>query len=191
MTRRHSLRTIDEAEPSGEGGLLGLAVTPDERQVFAYYTAAEDNRIVAMSLDGRTLGEPKVILDGIPKGQIHNGGRMVVGPDGHLYVGTGDSAESPAGPGPRIAGRQDPADHRWTASRRRGTRSATRCSAWGTATSQGLAFDEQDRLWACEFGSQSWDELNLIGEGNNYGWPLVEGSGEGDGLTNPKVVWET
>ena len=91
---KDSLRTIEEAQPSGEGGLLGLAVTPDEQQVFAYYTAADDNRIVAMSFDGRTLGEPRVILDGIPKAQIHNGGRIVVGPDGNLYVGTGDSAES-------------------------------------------------------------------------------------------------
>ena len=187
---KDSLRTIDEAEPSGEGGLLGLAVTPDERQVFAYYTAAEDNRIVAMSFDGRTLGEPEVILDGIPKAQIHNGGRMVVGPDGHLYVGTGDSAESQlaqdreslGGKILRITLDGKPAP---------GNPFGNEVFSMGHRNVQGLAFDEQDRLWACEFGSQSWDELNLIGEGNNYGWPLVEGSGEGDGLTNPKVVWET
>ena len=57
---------------------------------------------------------------------------------------------------------------------------------------QGLAFDEQDRLWACEFGSQELGRAEPDrATGNNYGWPLVEGSGEGDGLTNPKVVWGT
>ena len=187
---KKSLRTIEEVEPGGEGGLLGLAVTPDERQVFAYYTADEDNRIVAMSFDGRTLGEPRVILDGIPKNQIHNGGRILLGPDGLLYVGTGDSAdselaqdrESLAGKILRITRDGQPAP---------GNPFGNEVFSLGHRNVQGLAFDDQDRLWACEFGSQEWDELNLIGEGNNYGWPLVEGSGEGDGLTNPKVVWRT
>ncbi|HEX3197770.1 MAG TPA: PQQ-dependent sugar dehydrogenase, partial [Propionibacteriaceae bacterium] len=85
------VRTIDEADPAGEGGLLGLAITENEKTVFAYYTAANDNRIVSMSWDGRELGAPKVILRGIPKGFIHNGGRLVIGPDGFLYVGTGES----------------------------------------------------------------------------------------------------
>ncbi len=187
---KDSLRTIEEARPSGEGGLLGLAVAPDERQVFVYYTAADDNRIAAMSFDGRTLGEPRVILDGIPKAQIHNGGRMVVGPDGNLYVGTGDAGESDlsqdrqslGGKILRITRDGEPAP---------GNPFGNEVFSMGHRNVQGLAFDEQDRLWACEFGSQEWDELNLIGEGNNYGWPLVEGSGEGDGLTNPKVVWRT
>ncbi|HZA04088.1 MAG TPA: PQQ-dependent sugar dehydrogenase, partial [Propionibacteriaceae bacterium] len=187
---KESLRTIEEVEPGGEGGLLGLAVTPDERQVFAYYSAADDNRIVAMSFDGRTLGEPQVILDGIPRAQIHNGGRLLIGPDGFLYVATGDAAdsqlaqdrESLAGKILRISLDGEPAP---------GNPFGNEVFSLGHRNVQGLAFDEEDRLWACEFGSQEWDELNLISEGNNYGWPLVEGSGEGDGLTNPKVVWET
>jgi glucose/arabinose dehydrogenase len=87
------VRTIDEADPAGEGGLLGLAITENEKTVFAYYTAASDNRIVSMSWDGRRLGAPKVILRGIPKGFIHNGGRLVIGPDGYLYAGTGESGD--------------------------------------------------------------------------------------------------
>jgi len=185
---KRSLRTIEEVDPGGEGGLLGLAVSPDERRVFAYYTADDDNRIVAMSFDGRRLGEPRVILDGIPKDLIHNGGRILVGPDGLLYVGTGDSGESElaqdreslGGKILRITldGRPAP-----------GNPFGNEVFSLGHRNVQGLAFDDQDRLWACEFGSQEWDELNLVEEGNNYGWPLVEGSGEGDGLTNPKVVW--
>lgn len=187
---RDMLRTLDEAQPNGEGGLLGLAITSDERRLFAYYTAAEDNRIVSMSFDGRTLGAPQVILDGIPKAQIHNGGRMLVGPDNLLYVGTGDASESSrsqdrgslAGKILRLTLDGEPA---------RGNPFGDEVYSFGHRNVQGLAFDADGRLWACEFGSQEWDELNLIGAGNNYGWPLVEGSGQGEGLTNPKVVWPT
>lgn len=187
---KDSLRRIDAAEPAGEGGLLGLAMTSDERQVFAYYTAAEDNRIAVMSFNGRTLGEPRVILDGIPKAGIHNGGRILVGPDENLYVGTGDSADRPLAQDRESLGGKilritldgkpapdNPFDNE--------------VFSMGHRNVQGLAFDEQDRLWASEFGNQEWDELNLIEAGDNYGWPLVEGSGDGDGLTNPKVVWQT
>ena len=109
--RRHQLRTIDDASPAGEGGLLGLAVTADEQTVFAYFTSAQDNRIVSMSWDGTTLGEPKPILTGIPKGGRHNGGRIVVGPDGDLYVGTGETGDTEPRPGQDFARREDPADH--------------------------------------------------------------------------------
>ena len=158
--------------------------------MFAYYTAAEDNRIVAMSWDGSTLGDPEVILDGIPKAGIHNGGRMIVGPDGLLYVGTGDAGDeqnaqdksSLGGKILRITTEGKPApDNPF----------GDEVYSFGHRNVQGLAFDDEDRLWACEFGSQTWDELNLVTKGSNYGWPLVEGSGEGDGLTNPKVVWRT
>jgi len=184
------LRTIEEAQPSGEGGLLGLAITPDESRVFAYYTAAADNRIVAMSWDGGSLGEPEVILDGIPKSGIHNGGRMIVGPDGYLYVGTGDGSESEraqdksslGGKILRLTLNGEPAP---------GNPFGNEVFSFGHRNVQGLAFDKENRLWASEFGSQDWDELNLIEQGKNYGWPLVEGSGQGDGLTNPKVVWRT
>jgi glucose/arabinose dehydrogenase len=185
-----TLRTIEDAQPFGEGGLLGLAITADESRVFAYYTAAEDNRIVAMSWDGRSLGEPEVILDGIPKAGIHDGGRIIIGPDGHLYVGTGDSGESQeaqdksslGGKILRITVDGEPAP---------GNPFGDEVFSFGHRNVQGLAFDEEGRLWASEFGSQAWDELNLIEKGKNYGWPLVEGSGEGQGLTNPKVVWQT
>ena len=102
------VRTIDAAQPAGEGGLLGLAITDDEQTVFAYYTSATDNRIVSMSWDGQALGEPSVILEGIPKAAIHNGGRMVVGPDGYLYVGTGDAGDSGLAQDTVLTGRQDP-----------------------------------------------------------------------------------
>jgi glucose/arabinose dehydrogenase len=184
------LRTIDEADPAGEGGLLGLAMTPNEKTVFGYYSAANDNRIVSMSWDGRELGAPKVILRGIPKGFIHNGGRMVIGPDGYLYVGTGESGDRGLAQDKdslggkilklRLDGRPAP-----------GNPFDNEVFSYGHRNVQGLAFDDADRLWASEFGQQTWDELNLIREGANYGWPEVEGSGDVRGMTNPKVVWRT
>jgi glucose/arabinose dehydrogenase len=184
------VRTIDEASPAGEGGLMGLAVTKDEKTVFAYYTAANDNRIVSMSWDGRDLGAPKVILRGIPKAFIHNGGRMVIGPDDHLYVGTGESGDGSLAQDKdslggkilrlRVDGRPAP-----------GNPFDNEVFSYGHRNVQGLAFDADGRLWASEFGQQTWDELNLIKQGANYGWPEVEGSGKAKGMTNPKVVWRT
>ena len=182
--------TIDEASPAGEGGLLGLAITKDEKTVFAYYTAADDNRIVSMSWNGRDLGAPKVILRGIPKGFIHNGGRMVIGPDDYLYVGTGESGDGSLAQDKdslggkilrlRVDGRPAP-----------GNPFDNEVFSYGHRNVQGLAFDADGRLWASEFGQQEWDELNLIREGANYGWPEVEGSGKVKGMTNPMVVWRT
>jgi glucose/arabinose dehydrogenase len=184
------VRTIEEAHPAGEGGLLGLATTDDEKTVFAYYTAANDNRIVSMSWNGRDLGSPKVILRGIPKGFIHNGGRLVIGPDGYLYVGTGESGSGRLSQDKdslggkilrlRLDGRPAP-----------GNPFDNEVFSYGHRNVQGLAFDDEGRLWASEFGQQTWDELNLIKEGANYGWPEVEGSGRVQGMTNPKVVWRT
>jgi glucose/arabinose dehydrogenase len=184
------LTTIDEADPAGEGGLLGLAITEDEKTVFAYYTAASDNRIVSMRWDGRDLGAPKVILRGIPKGFRHNGGRMVIGPDDYLYVGTGESGDgslaqdkdSLGGKILRLSVDGRPAP---------GNPFDNEVLSYGHRNVQGLAFDDDGRLWASEFGQQEWDELNLIREGANYGWPEVEGSGKVKGMTNPKVVWRT
>ena len=188
--RAAPLRTIDDARPAGEGGLLGLAVASDEKTVFAYYTSAEDNRIVSMSWDGATLGEPKAILTAIPKGGRHNGGRMVVGPDENLYVGTGETGDSELAQDTTSLGGKIlriTTDGQPVA----GNPFSNEIYSYGHRNVEGLAFDEQGRLWASEFGEQTWDELNLITERGNYGWPEVEGSGRAPGMINPKVVWST
>lgn len=184
------LTQLTEVHPGGEGGLLGLALSPDRQQLFAYLTAADDNRILAMSWDGARLGEPRAILTGIPKGTIHDGGRLLVGPDGYLYVGTGetgnrDLAQDRSSLGGKILrvtldGKPAP-----------GNPFGNEVYSYGHRNVQGLAFDDAHRLWASEFGEQTWDELNLITPGANYGWPKAEGSSTLSGMTNPKVVWKT
>lgn len=75
---------------TGIKALLGLAVSPsydEDGLIYAYVTTRTDNRILRFTLDGR----PTPILTGIPRGPAHNGGRIAFGPDGHLYIGTGDT----------------------------------------------------------------------------------------------------
>lgn len=188
---REELRTLPDVVPGGEAGLLGLALTPDESELLAYYTVEESSRIVSMPWDGESLGEPEVLLEGIPGGAgYHQGGALVVGPDDLLYVGTGDngvpeSAQdrgSLSGKVLRLTLDGQPAP---------GNPFDDEVYSYGHRNVQGLAFDDEGRLWASEFGANAWDELNLIEAGANYGWPQVEGSGGGEGLTDPVVVWRT
>ncbi len=194
---QHAVRqigTIDQAAPQGEAGLLGVAVSPTfdtDARLFFYVTTVDDNRIVRATYDGSGLGDLEVVLDGIPNGFIHDGGRMEFGPDGLLYVSTGETGdtglsqdkESLGGKILRITQDGDPAP---------GNPFDSAVWSYGHRNVQGLAFDDRDRLWASEFGSQDYDELNLIEPGTNYGWPLVEGpGGEEQGFTDPQVVWET
>jgi len=178
--------------PMGEGGLLGLAVSPrfaEDNLVYAYYTAAQDNRIVRFRLDGD--GEPEVILDGIAKAGFHNGGRIAFGPDGMLYVGVGDAGGTQRS--------QDPTSLNGKILRLAPDGSAAPGNptegspvySLGHRNVQGLAWDSTGRLFASEFGQNALDEVNLIRPGRNYGWPVVEGTGDTDGgrYTNPLVTW--
>jgi glucose/arabinose dehydrogenase len=186
--------TIDQAAPEGESGVLGVAVSPTYRKdklLYFYATTAEDNRIVRATYDGTRLGPTEPVLTGIPNGFIHDGGRLEFGPDGYLYASTGETGEpdlaqdrnslggkilriTPDGdPAP---GNPDPDSPVWT---------------WGHRNVQGLAFDDTGQLWASEFGQDTFDELNRIDKGHNYGWPAVEGKGGAPDYTDPQLVWRT
>ncbi|MBS44479.1 MAG: glucose sorbosone dehydrogenase [Nocardioides sp.] len=180
----------------GESGLLGLALTPDGGTLLAYLTTAEDGRVVAMSYDDSgdlpVLGDPEPVVTGIPGGATyHQGGGMVVGPDDLLYVSTGDNGvpenaqdlDSLSGKILRYTLDGQPApDNPF----------GTAVYSYGHRNVEGLTFDDAGRLWASEFGSSRWDELNLITAGSNYGWPEVEGTGgTDDGYVDPLAVWRT
>ncbi|MGH8776378.1 MAG: PQQ-dependent sugar dehydrogenase [Jiangellaceae bacterium] len=183
--------TVPGVVGDNEGGLLGIAIPPGPPTLFAYFTAAEDNRVVRMSFDGSTLGEAEVVIDGIPKAGNHNGGRLAFGPDGMLYISTGDASntarsqdlESLGGKILRLAPDGSiPADNPFDGSP---------VYSYGHRNVQGLAFDDDGRLWASEFGQNTWDELNLIEPGGNYGWPIVEGEGGDDRFVEPVAQWST
>ncbi|GAA4992453.1 PQQ-dependent sugar dehydrogenase [Actinopolymorpha pittospori] len=186
--------TVPGVRARGEGGLLGLAVAPTFRSqpyVYASFTGADDNRIVRMRYTDNRLGRPEVVLSGIPSEAVHNGGRMVFGPDGMLYVGTGDATEgeesqdrtSLGGKILRITPEGRPAAGNPFA--------GSAVWSYGHRNVQGLAFDPDGRLWASEFGQDTWDEVNLIRKGGNYGWPEAEGIARDPRYVDPIAQWRT
>lgn len=188
--------TVAGVTPFGEGGLLGLAArdvgTP---YLYVFHTAAQDNRIVRYELTGAPgsygLGASEVLITGIPKARNHNGGRLAFGPDGMLYASTGDAQQvnlaqdqgSLAGKILRMTPEGDvPADNPFPGSY---------VYSLGHRNPQGIVFDREGRLWASELGQNTWDELNRIEAGANYGWPVVEGIGGRPGFVDPVQQWPT
>jgi len=187
----------------GEGGLMGLAVTPNfpagDPWLYIHHTSPTDNRVVRMQYRNGALDASthQVLLSGIGRNKFHNGGRLRFGPDGKLYVATGDAQNGAyAQDINNLAGkilRMNPD----------GTRPSDNpfgnyVWSYGHRNPQGLAFDSQGRLWQQEFGDGSQDETNLVEKGGNYGWPACEGtvsrSGSGCGTAGyiaPKRTYST
>lgn len=184
--------TISGVSASGESGLLGLAVSPtfaQDQYIYVYYTTATDNRIARFRLNSPQTQEP--ILTGLARASFHDGGRIAFGPDGMLYAGVGDAGTASNAQnlqsrnGKILRMRPDgsvPPDNPF---------SGSLVYSYGHRNVQGLAWDAQGRLYATEFGQNSWDEVNLIVPGGNYGWPTVEGRGNNPQFRDPIVTWRT
>ncbi|MBL1086635.1 PQQ-dependent sugar dehydrogenase [Streptomyces actinomycinicus] len=197
--RKTELGTVSGVSPAGEGGLLGIALSPDyasDHMIYAYFTSASDNRVVRMLYDeqrpaGEQLGAPDTVFKGIPKGFIHNGGRIAFGPDGMLYAGTGESGrrglaqdrKSLGGKILRLTPEGEPAPGN--------PFPGSPVYSYGHRNVQGLAWDDRQRLFASEFGQDTWDELNAIKPGDNYGWPEAEGKSSEAGVHDPLAQWHT
>ncbi|ERG63125.1 hypothetical protein L332_01480 [Agrococcus pavilionensis RW1] len=186
-----AVAAIDGVVPRGEGGLLGIAVR--DGRLYWYATRADGNAILRASLEGspgeRTLGEPEELLAGIPAAGNHNGGRIAFGPDGMLYATTGDAgvparSQDPASLAGKILRLEPdgsvPADNPTPGSP---------VYTLGHRNPQGLAWSDDGTLLATEFGQDTWDELNVIEAGANYGWPLVEGAAGDRRFVDPVQQW--
>jgi glucose/arabinose dehydrogenase len=177
-------------EGRGEGGLLGLAPSPDYRNdgyLYAYYSTGQENRVVRF----RPGEEPEPVLTGIPVNSYHDGGRISFGPDGMLYVATGDAGvPSSAQDLDSLSGKilrltpdgGIPADNPFP---------DNPTYSYGHRNVQGLAWDEDGQLYASEFGENRFDEVNRIEAGGNYGWPEVEGEGGEPEYIDPIAVFST
>lgn len=197
--KQTELGTVSGVAPEGEGGLLGIALSPayaSDHMIYAYFTSASDNRIVRMLYDpkkpaGEQLGAPDTVFKGIPKGVIHNGGRIAFGPDGMLYAGTGESGERGLAQDRKSLGgkilRLTPEGAPAPGDPFPGSPVYT----YGHRNVQGLAWDGEQRLFASEFGQDTWDELNAIKPGDNYGWPDAEGRSSDPKYHNPIAQWHT
>lgn len=193
----HEIGTVAGVVHEGEGGLLGIEAwyEGETTWIYAYLTTARDNRIVRMTLDGEpgsySLGAEQDILTGLAKAGNHDGGRIKIGPDRMLYATVGDAGVTERAQdknslnGKILRMRLDggvPDDNPFPGSL---------VYSMGHRNPQGLAWDASGRLWASEFGQNTWDELNRIEPGKNYGWPIVEGIGNKDGFVDPVYQWST
>ncbi|MFM9274699.1 PQQ-dependent sugar dehydrogenase [Pseudarthrobacter sp. NKDBFgelt] len=177
----------------GEGGLLGLAVDSQGR-LYVYSTGTDGNRLQRFDVTGEpgslALGQAEMLLDGIGSASYHDGGRIAFGPDGMLYVAIGDagrrdsSQDLEALNGKILRMTPDggvPADNPFPDSL---------VYSYGHRNPQGLAWAEDGTMFATEFGQNTWDELNIITAGANYGWPTVEGIATTGDFTDPVQQWE-
>ena len=192
--RRFPLATGTATRDRSGAGLLGIALAPDfpvSGRAFLYQsygTPSEPaNRVIEARFDGTRWYETRELLAGIPGHPLYNGGRLAIGPDGHLYVTTGwtenyerpQDLESLAGKVLRITLDGDvPADNPFEGSP---------VWSYGHRNPQGLAWDADGALHVAEHGQSGRDEVNIVRPGLNYGWPLVSGDERRDGTEPPLI----
>lgn len=184
--------------PGGERGLLGIALHPefpDEPWVYAYYSDPADqmNTLVRIRAQGDVGGKFEPLLDVVTAtAGYHNGGDIVFGLDGMLYVAAGEAHDP--------ARAQDPTDLGGKVLRLTPEGRAPNDNPFGPASpvyslghrnSFGLCVDpESGALWETENGPDEWDELNLIEPGGNYGWPEHLGPDGPPRFIDPVVAFE-
>jgi glucose/arabinose dehydrogenase len=184
--------TLDDTFAQGEAGAMGVALDPNfgvSRLVYVYYTARSGgsavNRLVRYREVGSRLAERVVLLDDVPANTIHDGGRIRFGPDGLLYISTGDaSTQSLSQSLGSLAGKILRLNPDGTSPR--GNPFGSPVYTYGHRNPQGFDWHPTSgQLWASEHGSTGNDEINLIRQGANYGWPTIQGAATMPSMETP------
>lgn len=183
------LRRLSEVQATGDGGLLGVAVSPEyqtDPTLYVYYSTDRDNRIGKLTGDGPL----QPILTGIPRSTEFNGGALAFGPDGFLYAGTGDATPA-GGQAPGVKSLAGKILRITTAGKPAPGNPVKTSPVWssGHRNVQGIAWDQSKRMYATDRGQPRTSELNVIQKGKNYGWPKADGAGTDPKLTNPILNW--
>lgn len=175
----HLVGTVPGVSVSAEGGLLGLESSPffeKDRTIYAYLSARPSNKIVAVEIDEdyESLAVTSVLFDGITTANRHHGGRLQIGPDGYLWIGTGDAFQ------PELAQNTESLNGKilrieLDGSVPEGNLNDSPVYSYGHRNVQGIAFGPEGTVYASELGHRTWDEVNVIEAGQNYGWPRSEG----------------
>jgi glucose/arabinose dehydrogenase len=164
------LMTVPGIDTAGDGGLLGLAVSPtylEDGLIYAYVSTAADNRVVRFPLGGT----PNPVFTGIPRGELHNGGGLLFTPEGHLLVGTGDTGN------PSLAA--DP--NSWSGKVLEidvfgAPVGSTPIYSRGHRDVTALCQAAEGPLYGTDDSVDGADEVNLLVQGRDYGPGAVQGT---------------
>ena len=181
MTRQE-VNFSDALSGAAEAGFLGFVLKEDfeeSQEAYGYYVYERDgddyNKIVTLLLEGGRWRENRVLLEGIPTGNVHHGGRLELNPDGTLFATIGDAST------PELAQDLGSVNGKIL---KLNTSNEFEIYSHGHRNPQGLVWDEET-MYASEHGQSANDEINIIEEGNNYGWPTIEGDESEEGMESP------
>ncbi|QQP15053.1 sorbosone dehydrogenase family protein [Lysinibacillus agricola] len=189
---RQHVELSKELSTASEAGLLGFVLAPDfleSKRAYAYYTYVDDtnqfNRIITLTLQDNKWKEERLLIDRINSSSYHHGGRLKIGPDGKLYATIGDATQ------PTLAQDLSVLEGKILRLNLDGTIPSDNpfpnsyVYSFGHRNPQGLAWALDGKMYASEHGNSANDEINEIEKGQNYGWPIIEGTEEQQGMVAP------